>query len=74
MRCLQLHCGQEQIAQHCHLLRLARIAAEAPCGLVRPRGYQTPCCMQLTIMVDLRKINRVGNGTTKPWSIPQLAD
>jgi hypothetical protein len=30
--------------------------------------------MQLTIMVDLRKINRVGNGTTEPWSIPQLAD
>jgi hypothetical protein len=28
--------------------------------------------MQLTTMEDLKKINLVGNGTTKHWSILQL--
>jgi hypothetical protein len=74
MLCLPQPYALEQIAQTCHLSRSVRIAAEARCGLVRLHGYQTRCCMQLTTMADLRKISRVGNGMTKPWSIPQLAD
>jgi hypothetical protein len=74
MRYLPQHCVQEQIAQTCHLSRLVRIAEEARCGLVRLHDYRTRCCTQLTTMADLRKISRVGNGTTKPWSIQQLGD